>query len=80
MTIIKQCYFLDSILETEFTNEVLNNPELCIRDLKKPVIVADRLKIVQSSNCHPSLSYILHIAEENLWMKFWDVALEYGYI
>ena len=24
MTIIKQCYFLDSILETEFTNEVLN--------------------------------------------------------
>ena len=40
MSIIKQCYFLDSILETEFTNEVLNNPELCIGDLKKRVIVS----------------------------------------
>ena len=79
MSIIKQCYFLYSILETEFTNEVLNNPELCIGDLKKHVTVADRLKIVQSSKCHPSLSHILHIAEENLWMKLWDVSLEYGY-
>ena len=34
---------------------------------------------MQSSKCHPSLSHILHIAEENLWMKFWDVAQEYGY-
>ena len=66
MSIIKQSYFLDSILETEFTDNVLNNPELCIRDLKKRVIVADCLKIVQSSKRHPSLSLILHIAEENL--------------
>ena len=79
MSIIKQYYFLDSILETEFTNEVLNNPELCIGDLKKRVTVADRLKIMQSSKCHPPLSHILHIAEENLWMKLCDVALQYGY-
>ena len=79
MSIVKQCHFLDSILETDFTNEVLNNPELCTRDLKKRVVEADRLKIVKRSKDHPSLCYILSVAEENRWLKFWDVALEHGY-
>ena len=26
MSIVKQCHFLDSILDTQFTNEVFNNP------------------------------------------------------
>ena len=26
----------------------------------------------------PSLLYILHVAKENLWLKFWNVALEHG--
>ena len=79
MSIVKQCHFLDSILDTQFTNEVLNNPELSLRDLKKRILEADRLRIVEKSENHPSLSYILHIAKKNKWLKFWDVALEYGY-
>ena len=79
MSIVKQCHFLDSILDTQFTNEVLNNPELSLRDLKKRILEADRLRIVENSENHPSLSYILHIAKKNQWLKFWDVALEYGY-
>ena len=80
MSIVKQCHFLDSFLEIQFTNEVLNNPELSLRDLKKRILEADLIKIVEKSENHLSLSYILHIAKENRWLKFWDVALEYGSI
>ena len=79
MSIVKQCHFLDSILDTQFTNEVLNNPELSSRDLKKRIIETDRLKIMEKSENHPSLFHIFRIARENKWLKFWDVALEYGY-
>ena len=41
MSIVKQCHFLDSILDTQFTNEVLNNPVLSSRDLQKQIIEAD---------------------------------------
>ena len=63
MSIVKQCHFLDSILETQFTNEVLNNPELSLRDLKKRILEADHLKIVEKSENHPSLSHILHYSK-----------------
>ena len=79
MSIVKQCHFLDSILDTQFTNDVLNNSELSSRDLKKRIIEADRLKIMEKSENRPSLFHIFCIARENKWLKFWDVALEYGY-
>ena len=44
---------------------------------KKQIIHADRI-LIEESKVHPSLLYILHVAKENLWPKFWDVALEYG--
>ena len=78
MSIVKQCHFLDSILDTQFTNKVLNSPELSSRDLKKQTIEADRLKIMEKSENHPSLFHIFRIARENKWLKFWDIALEYG--
>ena len=78
MNIVKQCYFLDSVMGSEFTDEVLNNPNLCLRDLKERIIHADRIMIEEESKEHPSLLYILRVAKENLWPKFWDVALEYG--
>ena len=49
MSIVKQCYLLDSILGTQCTNEVLNNPGLPLRDLKRRVLEADRLKIIDKS-------------------------------
>ena len=49
MSIVKQCYVLDSILGTQCTNEVLNNPGLSLRDLKRRVLQADRLKIIDKS-------------------------------
>ena len=37
-----------------------------------------RFESLKSEN-HPSLFHIFRIARENKWLKFWDVALEYGY-
>ena len=80
LSIVKQCHFLDSILGTKFTNEVLSvNSEVSLRDLKKRILEADRLRTIEKSDGHPSLFYVLRIAKENNWMKFWDVALEHGY-
>ena len=53
MSIVKQCYVLDSILGTQCTNEVLNNPGLSLRDIKKRVLEADHLKIIEKSGIHP---------------------------
>ena len=78
MNIVRQCHFLDSVLGSEFTDEVLNEPNLCLRNLKKHVIDADRKRVEEKSKDHPSLLYILRVAKENLWLKFWDVALEHG--
>ena len=78
MSILKQCNFLDSILCTDFTNEVLGSHELSLKDLKKRILEADRQQIIQKSANHPSLSYVLRVARENMWMKFWEVALDHG--
>ena len=65
-------------LGTEFTNEVLSQSELSLRDLKKRILKADRIKSLDASENHPSLKFALYIAKENAWMKFWDAALEHG--
>ena len=54
-------------------------PKLSLRDLKKRVLEADRLKTIEKSGNHPSLTYVLRVAKENMWIKFWDVALDHGY-
>ena len=56
MSIVKQCYLF---LGTQCTNEVLNNPELPLRDLKRRVLEADRLKTIEKTGNHPSLTYVL---------------------
>ena len=63
---MKHCHFLDSIMGSEFTYEVLNNPKLCLGDLKKQFIHADRILIKEESKVHPSLLYILLVPKENL--------------
>ena len=78
MSLVKQCKFLEANLGTEFTNEVLSQSELSLRDLKKRILKADRIKSLDASENHPSLKFALYIAKENAWMKFWDAALEHG--
>ena len=78
LSLVKQCKLLEAKLGTEFTNEVLNRPELSLRDLKQCIVKADRLRTLELSVNHPSLQSAFSIARENAWIKFWDTALEYG--
>ena len=80
MTIVKQCKFLEEKLgsNSSFTNEVLTQSSVSIRDLKKCILSHDRLRTLQLSESHPSLHYPLKVANQNMWMKFWDIALEHG--
>ena len=65
MSIVKQCYLLDSILGTQCTNEVLNNPELSLRDIKRRVLQADHLKMIEKTGNHPSLTLTMGMTEPN---------------
>ena len=78
MSIVKQCQFLDQVLGTEFTSEMLCNPRLSTVDLKKRSIEADHQNIIDTTENHPSQRFIARIARNNLWMKFWDITLDFG--
>ena len=75
MSLVKQCQFLESKLGTEFTGKVLCQPHLSLRDLKKRILHVDKMRTLAASENHPSLQFVLNVARENGWMKFWDVAL-----
>ena len=78
MRLVKQCRFLESTLGAEFTNEVLTQPDLSLRSLKERIVKADRSKTVENAEVHQSLKYVLKVAKENAWMKYWDTTLEHG--
>ena len=80
MTIVKQCMFLEEkpSSNSSFTNEVLTQSSVSIRDLKKRILSHDRSRTLQLSESHPSLHYPLIVVNQNMWVKFWDIALEHG--
>ena len=55
MNQVKQCKLLESKLGTDFTSEVLSQPDLSLRDMKECVVKADRMKTLEMSENHPSL-------------------------
>ena len=65
MILVKQCQFLESKLGTEFTGEVLYQPHLSLRDLKKRILHVDKIKTFAASENHPSLQFVLNVAREN---------------
>ena len=46
--------------------------------LKKRILDHDQLRTISLSETHPSLQYPVNIAKHNMWMKFWDLALDHG--
>ena len=58
MCLVKQCQFLESTLGAEFTNEVLTQSDLSLRNLKERIIKADRSKTLENAEAHPSLNYV----------------------
>ena len=78
MSIVKQCKFLDEKLGSDFTNEALSQPQTSQRKLKEHIIQFDRKRILMLSEGHPSLEFVLEAARRNIWIKFWDTALDHG--
>ena len=80
MSIVKQCKFLEEKLDSNsnFTDEVLSQSPVQIRDLKKRILGHDRERTLIFSEKHPSLQHPLSIAKQKAWMKFWDTALDHG--
>ena len=80
MSIVKQCKFIEEKLDSNsnFTDEVLSQSPVQIRDLKRRILGHDRERTLILSEKHPSLQHPLSIAKQKAWMKFWDTALDHG--
>ena len=84
LIIVRQCRFLESPLQSNFTSSVLASPKhniISITSMKKEIIrKLDQSLLISNATLHPSQCYIQEIAAnpEGSWPKIWDSALEKG--
>ena len=77
ISLVKQCIFLDSLLKTNCTAQILEG--VCstspnIRELKESIISADRQLILEEARKHQSTS----VASEINWLRVWEAARDKG--
>ena len=72
--LIEQCRLLELPYSPNFTSEILTNPIICMRSLKKRVVQIDCTLQLN----HPSQSIVAQVAGSVGWMKVWDAALDRG--
>ena len=72
MSIVKQCKFLDEKLFHKRSSNSATNIT------KKTITQVDRNRTLTLSEGYPSLDFILEAARRNMWLKFWDTALDHG--
>ena len=69
--LIKHCHFLEQPSLQNFTDEVLTNPEICMRSLKEQIFTPTEW------GKGPSIpSIVAEIANSLSWLKVWDTALD----
>ena len=81
LIIVRQCRFLESPLQSNFTSSVLASPKhISITSMKKEITKLDHSLLLSNATLHPSQHYIQEIAAnpEGSWPKIWDSALEKG--
>ena len=81
LIIVRQCRFLESPLQSNFTSSVLASPKhISITSMKKEIIKLDHSLLLSNATLHPSQRYIHEIAAnpEGIWPKIGDSALEKG--
>ena len=76
--LINQCRQLEQPYTQKFTDEVLTNPDVVMRSLKKQIIRADHSLVLSEANTHPSQSIVAEVASHMGWLKVWDTALDHG--
>ena len=78
ISLVKQCRLLELPYSSNFTSEILTNPTICMRSLKKRVIQIDRTLQLNQAKDHPSQSIVAQVVGSVGWMKVWDAALDRG--
>ena len=79
--LIRQCRFLESSLNTNFTSRVLSShQEISFSQLKKEIFEVDFSLLLSEASSHASQRYVQAVAASptSSWPKVWDSALEKG--
>ena len=79
--LIRQCRFLESFLNTNFTTRILSShQEISFSQLKKEIIEVDFSLLLSEASNHASQRYVQAVAASSItsWPKVWDTALERG--
>ena len=79
--LIRQCRFLESSLNTNFTSRILSShQEFSFSQLKKEIIEVDFSLLLSEASNHASQRYVQAVAASPIssWPKVWDSALEKG--
>ena len=77
LIIVKQCRYLESVYDTDFTGEILTSP-VSWRQMQERILSADKELRLEDSNIHQSLKHLSTIHSELSWLKIWDMALDHG--
>ena len=72
--LVKECRYLEEYFHTNFTSNILQNNEVCKKELKEVIFKNDWNQSLQKAHSHCSTIII----EVTSWMKIWDVTLDEG--
>ena len=81
LLLVRQCRFLESTLDSNFTTSVLTSPNsVPFSSIKKDILLLDFTLLLDDAASHPSQFFVHKIAssQEVSWPKLWDLALERG--
>ena len=79
LQLIRQCRFLESSLNTNFTTRILSShQEISFSALKKEIFEVDFSLLLSEASNHASQHYVQAVAASSIssWPKVWDSALE----
>ena len=76
--LVKECRYLEEYFNTNFTSNILQNNEVCKKELKEVIFKNDWNQSLQKAHSHCSTIIIAKVAEVTSWMKIWDVTLDKG--
>ncbi len=76
LCLVRECRELEEKFGTHFTEEILGESELSLRDVKNAIHKTDWKQL--TARCSAKTPVIAEIASQIGWNKLWDAALELG--
>ena len=81
LLLVRQCRFLESTLDSNFTTSILTSPNsVSLSSIKKEILQLNFFLTLGDAASHPSQIFVEKIASSQVgsWPKLWDLALERG--